>query len=206
VPPQRRALPLRGGGTADSVAEFRAKLPPALLSEYDQLHRKHGGGSSSAGAAAPPKRTSWPDGWYPTKDDPVEGAVKVSFEYMTGFLKDTFMAFGVPERDAEQAADVLIEADKRGISSHGIGRLKPIYCDRIDDCIMTASAPITVERDAGATALVNGNLGLGLNVGPQCMQLAIAKAKRFGVGCVVAKNSTHYGIAGYYATMATQAE
>ena len=45
------------------------------------------------------------------------------------------------------------------------------------------------------TTLVNGNLGLGLTVGPHCMKMAIAKAKQYGVGLVVAKNSTHYGIA-----------
>jgi len=51
--------------------------------------------------------------------------------------------------------------------------------------------------------LVDGNLGLGLYIGPHCMQMAIDKAKKHGVGFVAVKNSTHYGIAGYYATMAT---
>jgi hypothetical protein len=184
------SLFLRGGGDAD----FRAKLPPELVAEYDRLH-----------GGAPQKRVSWPADWYPTKDDPVEGSVKVTFEYMTDFIKDTFEAYGVPSDEAALAADVLIEADKRGISSHGIGRLKPIYCDRLDANILRASAPLTTERDVGATALVNGNLGLGLVVGPRCMEMAIAKAKKYGIGCVIAKNSTHYGIAGYYATMATKA-
>ena len=55
-----------------------------------------------------------------------------------------------------------------------------------------------------ATALVDGNLGLGLTIGPRCMQIAIDKAKKCGVGVVVARSSTHYGIAGYYATMASE--
>ena len=87
------------------------------------------------------------------------------------------MAAKSPEEEAKIATDVLLEADKRGISSHGIGRLKPIYCDRIDAGIMTPTAPFTVVRDAGAMALVDGNMGLGLTVGPRCMEMAIKKAK-----------------------------
>ena len=138
-------------------------------------------------------------------EDPVEGSALVTFDYMQAFMMATFRSYGLGEEDAAVATDVLLEADKRGISSHGIGRLKPIYCDRIDAGIMTASAPISVVRDSGAVALVDGNMGLGLTVGPHCMKLAIAKAKEFGVGLVVAQRSTHYGIAGYYATMATEA-
>ena len=129
----------------------------------------------------------------------------MTFDYMEAFMMETFRSYGVSEEEATIATDVLLEADKRGISSHGIGRLKPIYCDRIDAGIMTSTAPITVVRDSGAVALVDGNMGLGLTVGPYCMKMAIAKAKQFGVGVVVAQRSTHYGIAGYYATMATQA-
>ncbi|EKX42168.1 hypothetical protein GUITHDRAFT_74129, partial [Guillardia theta CCMP2712] len=113
--------------------------------------------------------------------------------------------YGVPEDEANTAADVLIEADKRGISSHGIGRLKPIYCDRLDDGILRSTAPLTIIKDNDATAIVDGNNGLGLTIGPACMKMAIDKAKKHGIGCVIVQNSTHYGIAGYYATMATQA-
>lgn len=60
-------------------------------------------------------------------------------------------------------------------------------------------------KETATTALVDGNMGLGLYIGPYCMELAIKKAKQYGIGFVVAKNSTHYGIAGYYATMATDA-
>ena len=114
------------------------------------------------------------------------------------------MSTQVPAKEAKTCADVLIEADKRGIDSHGIGRLKPIYCDRVDQGILKPIAPITIVKETQASALVDGNLGLGLYVGPYCMDLAIKKAKECGVGVVVAQRSTHYGIAGYYATMATQ--
>jgi len=175
-----------------AAAGFVAKLSPELRVEYMKLH--------------PAKKSmAYSPEWYPTKESPVDGSVKVAFEYMTDFMTETFKSVGVPDKDAVEAADVLIEADKRGISSHGIGRLKPIYCDRLAQGILKASAPMTVVKESDATALVDGNLGLGLNVGPHCMRLAIEKAKKHGIGCVVAQNSTHYGIAGYYATMATEA-
>ena len=60
---------------------------------------------------------------------------------------------GVPDDEAVIAADVLLEADKRGISSHGIGRLKPIYCDRIDAGIMKATAPTTIVHEVLISAL-----------------------------------------------------
>ena len=71
----------------------------------------------------------------------------IPFEYMNDFMKDTLMAYGVPEKEAIISADVLIEADKRGIDSHGIGRLKPIYCDRMDAAIMKPSAPIDMVAE-----------------------------------------------------------
>ena len=136
--------------------------------------------------------TSYPKGWFPLQEDPVDGSELVTFDYMEQFMLETFRTYGVPEEEAKIATDVLLEADKRGISSHGIGRLKPIYCDRIDAGIMAPTAPFTVVRDAGAMALVDGNMGLGLTVGPRCMEMAIKKAKSFGVGLVIARRSTYW--------------
>lgn len=53
-----------------------------------------------------------------------------SFERLEEFMKLGFGAVGVPEEDAAVCAKVLIESDKRGIDSHGVGRFKPIYIDR----------------------------------------------------------------------------
>mmetsp|Transcript_15442 Transcript_15442/g.23969 ORF Transcript_15442/g.23969 Transcript_15442/m.23969 type:complete len:459 (+) Transcript_15442:124-1500(+) len=129
----------------------------------------------------------------------------IDFDYMKAFMKDVFLSYGVPEDRAETCSEVLIEADRRGIDSHGLGRLKPIYCDRMDNGILFPDRPIDVLKETDTTALVDGNLGLGLYIGPYCMQMAIDKAKKHGVGFVAVKNSTHYGIAGYYATMASDA-
>jgi len=141
----------------------------------------------------------------PHEDTPLPGSQRLDFDYLEKFMLDSFIAIGVPEKEARICADVLIESDKRGIDSHGVGRLRPIYFDRIAKGILKPYAPIDIIKETSTTALVDGNLGLGLYIGPYCMDLAIKKAKQHGIGFVCARNSTHYGIAGYYATMASDA-
>ncbi len=127
----------------------------------------------------------------------------VDFDTMEAFMADVFVGIGVPVEDARLCADVLITADKRGIDSHGIGRLKPIYYDRIvHDRIQNPVTEFEVVRDRLATAVVDGHDGMGMVIAARCMRLAIEKARKYGLGMVVARNSTHYGIAGYYPMMA----
>jgi len=128
-----------------------------------------------------------------------------SFEKMESFMKDVFIKVGVPPEDAAVCADVLIESDKRGIDSHGVGRFKPIYIDRIKDGIQNPVTQFEIVKDHLATAVVDGHDGMGQVIGKKSMQMAIDKAKQHGLGMVVVRNSTHYGIAGYYASMAVKA-
>ena len=130
----------------------------------------------------------------------------IPFDQMEQFMIDVFKGLGVPDEDARTCADVLITADKRGIDSHGVGRLKPIYYDRIRE--YKIQEPVTqfeVVRDTMATALVDGHHGMGMVISTRCMQMAIDKARTYGLGMVVVRNSTHYGIAGYYPLMACEA-
>ena len=129
----------------------------------------------------------------------------VNFDKMEAFMKDVFIKAGVPPEDAAVCADVLIESDKRGIDSHGVGRFKPIYIDRIRDGIQNPITKFEVIKDHLATAVVDGHDGMGQVIAKKSMQMAIDKAKRHGIGMVVARNSTHYGIAGYYVGMAADA-
>ena len=128
-----------------------------------------------------------------------------SFDKMEAFMKDVFIKVGVPPDDAAVCAEVLIELDKRGIDSHGVGRFKPIYIDRIKDGIQNPVTKFEVARDHLAIAVVDGHDGMGQVIGKKSMQMAIDKAKKYGMGMVVVRNSTHYGIAGYYVTMAAKA-
>ncbi|MEA3559817.1 MAG: Ldh family oxidoreductase [Candidatus Thermoplasmatota archaeon] len=131
--------------------------------------------------------------------------VIVPFDTLEGFMKDVFMALGVPEEDASICADVLITADKRGIHSHGINRMKPFYYDRLRNGLQLPDAKLEVVREGPTTAVVDGHFGMGHAVSKKCMDMAISKAGEFGMGMVAVRNSTHFGIAGYYAMMAADA-
>jgi len=126
----------------------------------------------------------------------------VPFEVLENFMTDALKGAGIPEDDARVVAEVLIESDRRGIDSHGIGRLKPIYIDRLDAGIMNPVTKIDIIRDEKAVAVLDGNNGLGHVVSRKAMSMAIEKAREFGIGMTAVRNSTHYGIAGYYALMA----
>ncbi len=130
--------------------------------------------------------------------------VKASFEEMREFMRLTFAAAGVPEQEAAICADVLIESDKRGIDSHGVGRFKPIYLDRIKDGSLNVITNFEIVRESPTTAVVDGHDGMGHVISVRAMEMAIAKAKKYGMGMVAVRNSTHYGIAGYYALMAAK--
>ena len=128
-----------------------------------------------------------------------------TFERMELFMTQTFTAVGVPPEDAKVCAAVLIESDKRGIDSHGVARLKPIYIDRIQEKLQNPVTQFDIVRQGPTTAVVDGHNGMGQVVGVKSMELAIEKAKQYGMGMVAVRNSNHYGIAGYYTMMAADA-
>ncbi len=129
----------------------------------------------------------------------------VDWKTITNFVVDAFKGYGISEEDAKICADVLLESDKRGIESHGVNRFKPIYLDRIKAGIQNPVTNYEIIKETPTTAVVDGHDGMGQVIGVKSMNMAIEKAKKYGMGMVVARNSTHYGIAGYYATMATKA-
>ena len=129
----------------------------------------------------------------------------VNWKTITNFVTDAFVGYGVPQADAEICADVLLESDKRGIESHGVNRFKPVYLDRIKAGIQNAKTEIEILKETPTTAVIDGHHGMGQVIGHKAMSMAIKKAKEYGIAMVVVRNSCHYGIAGYYSTMATKA-
>lgn len=133
-----------------------------------------------------------------------ENLVWLDFDLVRNFMKDVFIKLGVPADDAAICADVLIESDKRGIDSHGLNRMKPIYYDRIREGIQLPDTNFEIIKEGPATAVVDGHNGMGHVIAKKSMEMAIDKAAKFGLGMVAVRNSTHYGIAGYYGLMAAQ--
>ncbi len=127
----------------------------------------------------------------------------LDWETVGSFMEQAFVKLGVPENDAKICADVLMESDRRGIESHGVNRFKPIYVDRIKKGILNPVTKIDVLRESPTTAVLDANDGMGMVASKQAMDMAIAKAKKYGTACVAVRNSSHYGIAGYWASMAT---
>ena len=131
--------------------------------------------------------------------------IVLDWETVTNFVIDSFVGYGIPREDAEICADVLLESDKRGIESHGCNRFKPIYLDRIKAGIQNPVTNFEIIKETETTAVVDGHDGMGQVIGYKAMDMAIKKAKEYGMGMVVVRNSCHYGIAGYYTSMAAKA-
>lgn len=127
----------------------------------------------------------------------------VSWELIGDFMRQAFEKLGVPADDAAICADVLMESDRRGIESHGVNRFKPIYVDRINKGILNPVTKIDVIKEAPTTAVLDANDGMGMVASHRAMEMAIEKAGKYGTACVAVRNSSHYGIAGYWASMAT---
>ena len=130
-----------------------------------------------------------------------EDIAYIDHETLKSFIKDVFIGLGVLTEDAEIVSDVLITADLRGVDSHGIQRLK-MYYDRIKKGIYNVKTELKIVKNELATAVIDGGCGLGPIIAYKSMKMAIDKAKKFGLGSVAVRNSTHFGIAGYYSLMA----
>ena len=114
-----------------------------------------------------------------------------------------FRAVGVPREHADRIADTLVEADLRGVSSHGSLRM-PSYIARLREGGVNPCPNIRLVVDTPALALIDADHGQGQVAGVKAMGLAIEKAKKLGMGAAGVRNSFHYGAAAYYAMMALE--
>ena len=119
------------------------------------------------------------------------------------FTSDVFKKLGVPDNEAKICTDLIIEADLKGIYTHGLNRLK-MYADRIQKSIQKSTTKIDKIRDEKAIGVWDGNHGMGQVISFYAMKECIKKAKHYGVGIITVRNSSHFGIAGYYAEMAAK--
>jgi L-2-hydroxycarboxylate dehydrogenase (NAD+) len=124
-----------------------------------------------------------------------------SLSALQKFTKEVFNSMGCSSKDADLATDVLLNADLRGIDSHGIARLSG-YFRLWEAKRVNASPKLKIVHETPSTAVVDGDSGLGLVVAPFAMKVAIEKAKNVGTGWVAVKNSNHFGIAAHHAMMA----
>ncbi len=139
-----------------------------------------------------------------TSPYPVEDYVRVPHSVLHKFVAAVFRALGLSDSDAEIASRVVVTADLMGIESHGVQRLKRYYYTPLRNGIVNPRAKISVVRQGKAFAVLDAGNGSGLVVATKAMDMAIDIAKRSGIAVVFVRNSSHFGIAGYYAMMAIE--
>ena len=114
--------------------------------------------------------------------------------------------FEVAQKDAHTAAEVLIDADLKGIESHGIAHLPwhRGYIPGLREGLINARASIKVLRESPTTAALDGDGGLGVVIAKEAMERCLDKAQTSGIGMVTVTNGRHFGAAGYFAEMAAK--
>ena len=126
----------------------------------------------------------------------------VDAEKLTNFATRALQKVGVPEEDARITANILVATDLRGIDSHGVGHLAQFYVRSIKEGRTNPKPETKIFSQAPATAIMDGDRGLGFVVGYRAMMEAMRRAETTGAGFVTVRNSTHFGAGGNYAMMA----
>jgi L-2-hydroxycarboxylate dehydrogenase (NAD+) len=127
------------------------------------------------------------------------------YEYLFDFTKEVFKKIGCTDEHAKIIANVFIAAELRGLSSHGMIRIKD-YFQLWEAKRINISPNIRIVHETPSTAVVDGDGAIGMIPATMAMQIAIEKAEKVGSGWVSTKGSNHYGIAGFYAMMALKYE
>lgn len=127
----------------------------------------------------------------------------VTEKALRAFMERAFEHEGFSQKDARAIADVLMLSDLFGIESHGAQRMM-YYHQNIASGSVNTQAEIEVVRETPVSALLDAHFAMGQLSGVRAMNLAIEKAKKTGVGMVCVRNSSHFGIAGYYPLMAAK--
>jgi LDH2 family malate/lactate/ureidoglycolate dehydrogenase len=130
--------------------------------------------------------------------------VSVAPDHLRALVARLFAARGVPPDDAATVAEVLVEADLRGVESHGTTRVAG-YCSMIQRGLLNPQPKVQVLRDTPVIAMLEGDQGFGIVVARRAMQMAMERAHATGIGCVTARNVTHTGMVGFYPMMAARA-
>jgi LDH2 family malate/lactate/ureidoglycolate dehydrogenase len=127
--------------------------------------------------------------------------VMARHDQLESFCTRVLEKLGVPRKEAEITAEMLVISNLRGVDTHGVLRL-PLYTARLKGGAMAPVLNLTTEKETIATALLDGHDGIGQVIGYRAMEMAIRKAAAAGVSYVAVRNSNHFGAAAYYPMMA----
>ena len=130
---------------------------------------------------------------------------RVPAEVLTAFTRDLLERHGLTPEHAEIMAANLVEADMRGVTSHGHWLLRR-YSEWLDEGTMNPRPNVRVVRETAATVLVDGDFGPGHIAGALTMRAVIEKAREAGAATGITRRSRHFGAAAHFALMAVPHE
>lgn len=128
----------------------------------------------------------------------------VTASWLTDTIEQIFGGLGYSPAAARTVAESLVDADMRGVASHG-ALLVPMYVERIQRGSVSRTEVAEVVHDFGAVATLDAHHGLGQLSADQAMRRAIEKAHGFGIGAVAVRHAFHFGAAFRYAKKAADA-
>ena len=132
----------------------------------------------------------------------VDGGILFSADRLRVWTQEIFRKLGVGADDATLLTDSLIEANLRGVDTHGITRVLCVYAERIRRGVMNPKSRFTVVREKPSTALIDCHNSIGQIGAEKAMRMAIEKARKTGAAFTAVTHSNHYGMAAYWAMMA----
>ncbi|MBD3305548.1 hypothetical protein GF339_04120, partial [candidate division KSB3 bacterium] len=135
----------------------------------------------------------------------IMNALQVPADRLNAFCSEAFQALNVPEQDADIVASNLVEAELRGLSSHGVMRLHA-YLSKLEHAGYNPTPDIRIVRERPSLVVIDGDNGLGAVAGTRAMSLCLEKAKATGIACAAVGGGNHFGIAAFYSMMALNAE
>ncbi|MDA1280601.1 MAG: Ldh family oxidoreductase, partial [Chloroflexi bacterium] len=117
---------------------------------------------------------------------PSDIAVHVAPDDMHATVTDIFLKMGMSADDANQAAEVLVYADIRGIETHGVSNMLRRYVESFGEGRINPTPNPKIIREMPAAATLDSDRGHGLVIGPLAMNMAIERAKIYGIGTITA--------------------
>jgi LDH2 family malate/lactate/ureidoglycolate dehydrogenase len=132
----------------------------------------------------------------------VDGGIMFPADLLRGWTMEILQKVGVSREDAALFADSLIEANLRGVDTHGITRMLCVYVERIQKGVMSAKSNLVVVREKASTTLIDCHNSIGQIGAARAMKMTIDKAAKTGVAFSAVRHSNHYGMAAFWAMMA----
>jgi LDH2 family malate/lactate/ureidoglycolate dehydrogenase len=121
----------------------------------------------------------------------------VTPERLKEVVIEVLNGLGAAKDEAPIVAESLVRAEMRGTDTHGLPYLK-LLVERVEASMVSLPTCVTVLKDDGATALLDGGNGIGQFAGWKAMETSIQKAREFGIGLTLVRHTNNLGFLAFY--------